>query len=318
MVYTFLREKSKIVAALKFDESSMQLLRSIHSLCRKTSMSMRAVHVVHDYASDRVYYPDYFGSSQARELMSQEQDREAADAGKRLRELVEREKFQDAWESKAIVSKDTCAALLAESHDASILAIAVERHRYQLIPRGLSVVLSLLANSNIPILIIRDGSFDFSQRYSLLIADDLSPSSEHAAWFGTTFGLASGASDIVHTHILHPKIHKFEEHLEARGEIIERERFKAYVDHTVTSALSSRSGWEMRKEDFAKVGCSYRALATAGKVSEELDLLAKGFNPHIVVMGRSASARAFTPCLSRLALNTVLSRSQAVLMVPPT
>lgn len=240
------------------------------------------------------------------------------DAERQIKELLDSAGFAGKRQSKVVLSKDESAALLAESHDASLLVLAVEEHRYELIPCGLSIVLSLLASSAVPLLIIRDGGpFDFSGTYRMLIADDLSVSSLSAVWNGIAFGLASGAGAILHAHVLPPHVRRFAARIHAQDDKLGEDGYMERMERAVETSLRSRSGIDRHREDFERAVCSYRTHVASGKVSEHLEILARDFRPDIIVMGRSASARAFTPRLGRLALNTALSKCRALLMVPP-
>lgn len=311
--------KNPIVVALRLGENSQNIMKLSASLARKTGASLRAIHVTEALNSIGYSYPTVIGAYDLGAWALEQQELAAYMAEKKLKELTADLKDRMA-ESKVIVSSDIPGTLLAESHNAPLLVLGVDKQQYVPIPKGLSVVLSILSAASIPVLLLRSGAdLDFERGYSMLIADDVGPASASAVNFAVNFAKSSGARSVTHTHVLDPHMKK----IAAEDFEQESRKWPEYEDFLTRAKrgmeILLRSRVESSIEDLQAEGgqCSYKTYVSAGDVSEELEKILQKGEHDMVVFGRPPLSHFKPFSLGRLAVNSLFMGAKSVLVVPP-
>lgn len=311
--------RKQIVVGLRLGENSQNILRVAESLGKTLGTNVHAVHILEQMTSLAYSYPNVFSGYDVSGWIVEQQERAIASAEEKLKDLASKGHNPEIVSTAAVLSPDIPSALLAESHNASLLVIGVDHYRYNYIPKGLSVVLSTLAASATPILVVRsDSKLDFRQGYKMLLTDDIAPASLSIVNQAMAFALASGARTLTHAHFLSPTMEKIEtvRTADATGKWPDYEDFVTRAKRGIDSLLKTRA--QSFTERFQIANCDYKTHVSSGSVGDQIEALIKADRQDIVVFGRPALSRFKPFALGRLAINTIFAGAEAALIIPPS
>ena len=105
-----------------------------------------------------------------------------------------------------VISKSIPEAIVndASRSSADLIVCGVANVSHKFLPKGLSTVLSLMANAPIPVIAFPPGaSFQKSNEdaFRIILADDLEDAGASAAKFGIEWAKSIGKSSIYHVHV---------------------------------------------------------------------------------------------------------------------
>lgn len=187
--------RSCALVAVKFSESSERLLDSMQTFSQKTSLRIRAVHVINQYGDGGESYPDPFGYESSPHIL-REKELAYADADGRLKEMLEAHGFSES-ERRVVYNLDVAQGLLGESEDCQLLVLGTGAQSFPRVPKIFSCVLSVMADSKNPVLIVRNGGVvDFTKNPKVLVVDALSGPDMRKK--SEAFAEAIGAGELLH------------------------------------------------------------------------------------------------------------------------
>jgi nucleotide-binding universal stress UspA family protein len=287
-----------IVAGVKFDGNTLQNLQGALDLAKHTHMTLRLVHVIEKWQEHLpgCYTP---GSYFATKVSAINEDSCIKDAKAKLAELrtmipaditVEENIIFGSVAESLICDAVSCkAALIMCSFEPS-----PEKHQ----ARGLSTIVSLLANAGVPILALpRHRRLDYQKAHFKIVAcDSLLDDCAQAMSTACEFGMDIGNSQIIHLHIHR----RSKEELAEWGEQI-RNMLDSYqidvpdefageniIEKThkkITHQLNQRIGM-LKSLIPLKPDCSYSQQVLFGDLFEEFLGLVRTEDPDLIAFGR--------------------------------
>lgn len=310
--------KGQIVVGLRLGKNSVNILRVAEGLGTRMGTKLKIIHVLERIPVYGYSYPNALGAYEMGAAVFEEQALAFDEAERKLKDVTAQSSSDVIRDAKVVLSSDVSTALLAESHNASLLIIGVDEHKYGFIPKGLSVVLSVLGAARIPVMLIRsDAELDFKQRPSIAIADDVAPSTIDAINSALKFALACGARAVTHAHFLSPTMEKIAERA-SRGRTEKSPEYEDFLTRSkrgIDIILKSRV--QYFTEALQDAACSYQTYVGAGAVADEIEKLLAGETHDVIVFGRSPLSHFKPFALGRLAVNSLFMGAKAALIVPP-
>lgn len=286
-------QEKKAMIALKFGESSRRLLRSMQSFYQKTSMSIRAVHVIDEFGGEGGAYSDFFGFEKS-PVFRRCKEKAFAAADARLKELLTECGFSES-ERHVTYNMDVGRGLLDEMENCALAVLGTGQESSPMIPKTFSTVLSVMAGSSIPTLIVKwGGILDFSREQRVLLLDDFSFHCQSILESAFAFSAAIGARELLHAH--------FRERAErSKPDLEESLKLRA---RTARDRLSVGS-------------CRYSAFVSDERFHHGLPLLQRDFHPTITVLGRRETERFLLSGSAVRNFHLAFEGSQAILLMPP-
>jgi nucleotide-binding universal stress UspA family protein len=312
-----------VVVGVKKDGASPDLIRKIRSFSKKPETPICLVHAVEEKMKFPSLYREILGSFDITELGRQLPDAHEKEAREQIEALKSTVEDQEHIRIQVVHSEEAAASLIAEAQltRAALIVIEVSEHLYQLIPRGLSVALSLMHHAPMPVLILRQGSpnnFEKS-RQVILVADDLSASSMAAVRKAMNLAIQWGQTHVIHLHVIEQNMHgtlteladiSKKVHAGPMGtpELLE------YLEKEMQLALQRRTA--EYQDALRQNGSTYEAVVQVGYVASKVSAMIQDKKPDITLFGRRQRLHHGPFGFARVPFAAMLAKSDAVLIVP--
>ncbi|HYX31750.1 MAG TPA: universal stress protein [Oligoflexus sp.] len=312
-----------VIAGVKKEGASPDFIRKIRSFSTKTEQPIVLVHAIEEKLKFPSLYREILGSFDIAELGRTLPEVHEKEAREKIESLKSSLDDQELIRVQIVHSEDVAASLIAEAQltRASLIAIEVSEHLFQLIPRGLSVALSLMQHAPMPVLMLRQNSPNrFEEKDQvLIIADDLSASSMGAVRKGMNLASQWGHTHVIHLHVIEQNMHGV---LTELSEISRKvtvgpmgtPALLEYLEHHMEIALQRRT--MEYQEALKKVGSTYEAVVQVGHVASKVSAMIRDRKPNLTVFGRRQRLHHGPFGFARVPFAAMLAHSDAVLIAP--
>ncbi len=314
------------VVCVAFDDEMPALVANAITLAENTGVQLRFVSVLESF-HDKAWVVDtpMYGLSSA--LFMRLQEKARAERTLQMQTLIAGMP-PGLIVSSAILTGEVAEAIVfdASAHAANfIMTAANTEHQSAFVPNGVSVALRLMAEAPMPVLVTsRTRPLRFEAKpFTILLADDLQPTSEEAARKAFELAAFIGPCLVRHVHI-HGDFREVlkdtwvdlkAQHPALRGtaessEDLLREEYEARL-----TALKGRGG-TMRGEATeagAKIELDIRTGSVAKNLLEEIEET----SPDLVVFGRHRALKAKPFLIGRMSFRAMLVSRRPLLLVPP-
>jgi nucleotide-binding universal stress UspA family protein len=318
-----MQNHDSVVVGVKKEGANPDLIRKIRSFTRKTETPICLVHAVEEKLKFPSLYREILGSFDITELGRQLPDIHEREARAQIEAMKSQLDDQEHIRIQIVHSEDAAASLIAEAQvtRAGLIVIEVHEHVYQLIPRGLSVALSLMQHSPMPVLILRQGTPDhFATKNPLiLVADDLSASSMGAVRRAMNLAAQWGQTHVLHLHVIEQNMHGTLSELahiskEINAGPMAMPELLGYLEKGMQLAMQRRTA--EYQEALKQSGSTYEAVVQVGHVAGKVSELIETRQPCLTVFGRRQRLHPGPFGFARVPFAAMLGKSDAVLIVP--
>ncbi len=312
-----------VVVGVKKDGAHPDLIRKIRTFSRKPEVPICLVHAVEEKLKFPSLYREILGSFDITELGRQLPEIHEKEARDQIESLKSQLEDQEHIRIQIVHSEDAAASLIAEAQltRAAMIAVEVNEHLYQLIPRGLSVALSLMQHAPMPVLILRQGSPNsFGKKEQvILVADDLSASSMGAVRKAMNLAAQWGHTHVIHLHVIEQNMHGT---LSELADISKRvnigpmgtPELLEYLEKEMQIALQRRT--VEYQEALKQNGSTYEAIVQVGHVAGKVSAMVHERKPDVTIFGRRQRLHHGPFGFARVPFAAMLAKSDAVLIVP--
>ncbi len=312
-----------VVVGVKKDGAHPDLIRKIRSFSRKPEVPICLVHAVEEKLKFPSLYREILGNFDITELGRQLPDVHEKEARDQIEALKSQLEDQEHIRIQIVHAEDAAASLIAEAQltRAAMIAIEVHEHLYQMIPRGLSVALSLMQHAPMPVLILRQGSpNNFGKQQQLILAaDDLSASSMGAVRKAMNLAVQWGHTHVIHLHVIEQNMHGT---LSELADISKRvnigpmgtPELLEYLEKEMQIALQRRT--VEYQEALKQNGSTYEAIVQVGHVAGKVSAMVLERKPDVTIFGRRQRLHHGPFGFARVPFAAMLAKSDAVLIVP--
>ncbi len=312
-----------VVVGVKKDGAHPDLIRKIRSFSRKPEVPICLVHAVEEKLKFPSLYREILGNFDITELGRQLPDVHEKEARDQIEALKSQLEDQEHIRIQIVHAEDAAASLIAEAQltRAAMIAIEVNEHLYQMIPRGLSVALSLMQHAPMPVLILRQGSPNSfgKQQQLILVADDLSASSMGAVRKAMNLAVQWGHTHVIHLHVIEQNMHGT---LSELADISKRvnigpmgtPELLEYLEKEMQIALQRRTA--EYQEALKQNGSTYEAIVQVGHVAGKVSAMVLERKPDVTIFGRRQRLHHGPFGFARVPFAAMLAKSDAVLIVP--
>jgi nucleotide-binding universal stress UspA family protein len=312
-----------VIIGVKKEGVSPDLIQKVLSFTRKPDTPICLVHAVEEKLKFPSLYREILGSFDITELGRQLPEAHERAARKQIESLKDQLEHPEQVRIQIVHSEDAAASLITEAQltRAAMIAIEIHEHLYQLIPRGLSVALSLLQHSPMPLLILRQGSpnrFDKKEQL-ILLADDLTASSLSAVRKAMNLAVQWGHTRVIHLHVIEQNMHGVLTELAEISKKVDvgpmgMPELIEYLEHNMEKALQRRT--QEYQEALKEVGSSYETIVQVGHVANRVTAMIRERKPDLTVFGRRHRLHHGPLGFGRVPFAAMLANSDAVLIVP--
>jgi nucleotide-binding universal stress UspA family protein len=195
--------KGKILVPVNLDAGSASMLKAAAQIAKRTGLSLEVIHIS-EYWVGRTWPTEMMLGGPMGGLVTAVEDDSIGVALEQLKELVA---------TNLSGMNVHCEVLLgypAESIKAHAVTIGAEliilggaAEEYKFVPRGLSTVLSLMADAPCPVLVLPRGQLGQWDKVPLnaVLADDLQPESDNGILIAYEIVAALGKTNLTHIHV---------------------------------------------------------------------------------------------------------------------
>jgi nucleotide-binding universal stress UspA family protein len=268
-------------------------------------------------------YREILGSFDISELARELPDLHEKEAREQIETAKALLEDQETIRVELVHGEDVAASLIAEAQltRASVIVIEVSEHLYQLIPRGLSVALSLMQHAPMPALILRRGSpnrFD-KKAQTIIIADDLSASSMGAVRKAMNLAAQWGHTHVIHMHVIEEHMHGLilelsEISKKLKPGTMENPKPLEHLEHHINLSLQRRT--IEYQEALQRAGSTYQTVVEVGHVASKVGAIIRDKNPDLTIFGRRHRLHHGPFGFGRVPFAAMLANSDAVMIVP--
>lgn len=317
-----------MVAGIALMDSDFNFVSSLNALAVRTGMSVHLVHVIEPWTAEysNAFFPGEYTSSRVAEFAETKRIERAESKLKELATAFSPDvKCTFSVEVGSIVNALTQEA---NRQRASLITCSLIQGEPKFLPRVFSTPLNLMAEANVPVLIIpNETSLDFSDRHlRLLVCDNLEEASRSAIGTALELSLALKETDLIHLHV-YPKpandlkkwandvLALMTEHRLPVNPGFSPEQVIENTEKEVKTKLALRLGFEKDLLETQGNG-NYRQLVCFGEVDAEIHAVVKNESPDIVVFGRHHLIHKKPFAIGKVPFSAMLTVEKPILMVP--
>lgn len=229
------------------------------------------------------------------------------EALKRLRQEIQEiaARYSDVHAQGTVVEAwDPAQGIVSEaiSRNASLIVVGTSRPSYRHVFRGFSTALSLMASSQVPVLVIpEEADLKWDDRdFRMLIADDLKSDSVAVLRQGLSFAAALGGCKVEHLHVIENSPLGF---------------FK--LDGKIELQRACKEEMKRRSKGFLQVipDIEYQPEASFGDVADTLQDILENRPIKLLVFGRHKTFKFQPFAIGRMTANAMLELKKPVLLV---
>jgi nucleotide-binding universal stress UspA family protein len=324
MPKTYKGPSSLVLASVKPGGSMNPSLRAAVQLCKRTGMRLRLVSAIEAsqvknlrYAPKEMFDFTAISRSESAELKAQVEDD--------LRSIANNLELEQRVEISVVIGKPAQVILSdAVVNGATMIVTGAAAASHRFVPKGLSTALMLMADSPIPVLVVKNNcEVNLSRKgLKLFVADDLSESCERAVLVGFDLATALGQTDLYHVYANAMTFEDFIRNLKKLREINKVDS-KADFGSTELWEETTRILYEKlklrapgRNQFLETAGGHYWPEIRDGDIETSLEKSIDTAAPDILVFGRLQSfhRRPFT--IGQVPFHFMLSTDRALLIVP--
>jgi nucleotide-binding universal stress UspA family protein len=319
MSVSFKGPGAKVVVAIGNEQQAGATLEAAVSLCRRTGMSLRLVHVVEPtFAGSFASHP--FGDFVSMEALEKTHEEGLLAAESRLKELVHRTDV--AGTTTNVVAGRPAEGVIADAiaSRATLIMAGTGRAGHRFIFKGFSTAVSLMAQAPIPVLIVPTGvTLDFGREgLRFLLADDLREQSDGAGLAAFALAALCPRSELLHVHVdplsgdhlirlLGSTMNRLPRDARDIGPTDLLEQAHRHVE----GQLAARA--KGRREVLEAQGGRYQAAPLTGDAVEVLEQAIGKWCPDVIVFGRHQTIHRRPFLLGRIPFRAMLSAQRAVM-----
>jgi nucleotide-binding universal stress UspA family protein len=216
---------------------------------------------------------------------------------------------------------------VAERTHASLIVCEAHHSSYRLMPRSVSTIVTLLAGTKIPLLIMPHDKNDDFQKGHLRIAvcDDLRSSSRHALAIASELGCAGTGNQIQQIHCSDLNPVDFESFSRSyayvnRDRLELTEALPTFQELLTTTELKIAEHMQDRMAPFKPLlernKCALEKVVLFGDVEDELSKYLRRSDADVIVFGKHQMFHENILHLGSLSLTSMLQFHKPVLIVP--
>jgi nucleotide-binding universal stress UspA family protein len=330
MYESFKHPKAKILIGVQFDDKLPALLTYAKHFAKLFKARLRLTHVsdvFNAYPWSQLYPSGYVSPTLIKAMEEQAEE----EAQNKMRQVV-----NEHFANDPVQPETQClTGLVADSLDAdarlsrsSLVMVAVKERSYKLMPRGFSTVLSLMAHSKVPVMVIPAEAKPPQEGtpLKLLFCDDLKPHSQ--AGIGLALDIIAGISygELHHVHFHE----KDQSDVEAMAQDIQQmmsmgripfddkfssaklvDQIKAYIEQKMLGRLGDA------KLIVEENGGTYFNRIYFGDVADQLTRCIEEVNPDLVIFGRHELVHRKPLGIGKLPFYAMLNVGKPIIVAPP-
>jgi len=313
-----------VLAAVKLTDAKHHALGPAAALCRRTGMRLRLISAVEvDQFSSLQESPyDMFdftviGRSLGECLRAQAEDE--------LKALAAKLDVGTPVTTSVVVSKPA-QAILSEAtvSGAHFIITGAAKGSHQFVPKGMSTALSLMMDSTLPVMVVSNAcNLDLTlDRHKILVADDLSQSSERAVLAAFDLAAALGHTDVHHVHVNALNIETFatgaQELIREHGSGLYKDLGPTEMWDEVQRHLNERMRRRVpnRIQSLDLTEGQYYSEVRNGAVESELERAIEEAGADILVFGRHHAIHRRPFAIGRVPFHFMLSQDRALIVIP--
>ena len=325
MPKAYIGPSSLVLACVKPGEFSTSALKAATSLCKRTGMRLRLVSAIEpalmynlQFQPSEMYDFTAISRAESDDLKAQMED-ELLQYAKTL-EL-------DSKVETAVIVGQAAQVVLSDAvvSGASLIVTGATNGSHRFVPKGLSTALTLMAESPIPVLVVKENSqLNFhGKSLNIVVADDLSAHCERAVLDAFDLAVALGDTDVHHVYANSLTMENFARNVEKLREL-RKDDAAAYISPTdlwekTHSNLHERL--QLRAPGRAlfleAAGGHYWPEIRDGSVESALEKAIETTSPDLIVFGRHQSFHRRPFAIGRVPFHFMMSIDRPILVVPP-
>lgn len=322
MIESYVSALATVTVAVSLDEHSEALVRIGARLAKRLGKQLCLLHIVEPWAELPV--SQAFGKASPLWNVVQavgEGIHERAEAA--VADLAKRADVQARIVVVSGKPKD-CLGPEALEIGSCLLLVGYTGRATPLLPRGLSTVLSLMATTPVPLLVIDPTTHtEFPpEELRVLLADDLGDKGDAVALLAFDLAARFGKTWVHHVHINGLTREVLDAGIACASAAAHTQlpvSASAADVHALLRAQLARcmeARFEAYATEFTSRSCRYTSEIVEGGVKSGLSEVIEAVKPHVTVFGRHRSVHDQHTALARLPARSVLNESHAVIVVP--
>lgn len=326
----FQRADAKICVAIKFDEVGDHTLKFAVQYCMRTGAKLHIVHVCEPSITEvlDLHYDSTFPIAVYDYVKAANESRQKS-AALKMREILETIPAVISVTHVILEAESPSSELIhteAEDNDCSMIIVGTLSDSHRFIPNSLSCALSLMAHSNLPVMVVKTShKVDFTAKtLRIVIADDLQSKSSDAIKSGCELAFTLSNTDIYHVHInavttetLAKKFKKTQTYIQSKLEVLlDSKDIVCLIQKHLEEKLDARA----RDMNFPLCisGCTYnKRVLSAASVFDGLKSFVDEQKSDVVVFGRHQSIHRSPFHIGKIPLYAMLELSCPIILFPP-
>ena len=321
----FKGQSAKVSVSLNFNAQTDTLVDKAVQYCLRTGSSLRLVHVCEPYSAS-AWSTMMAGEMVLTDMLDIALEKAKAAAAAKLFDISRR--FDGKLPMTSAILIGLAAEMIiadAQANNVSLIMVGASQQSHRFIPRGMSVALSLMGNSPIPVMVLTEGeTLNFSKdRLKLLISDDLREQSRSAVTGACDLAFALGRADVKHFHVNGITVDTLRAALEfattashsSSGAAFSAESVHQTTVKQLEQKLASRAGDSVK--NLLAIGAKYEnELVTAPSVTESVGKLAADWDADIICFGRHHTVHRKPFLIGQLPFYSMLSIKRPLVIFP--
>jgi nucleotide-binding universal stress UspA family protein len=319
-------QNKSLVVAVSFDDQTESLVQSAVKLCERTGWELCLAHVS-DVAEHAIWPGEIYGSFTVSDLMLAGAEASRADFQSRLELLASSCSKKIKVHAVAEIGETVSSLLsIAEHQNAQLILCGATKGKYWYVPKFFSHVLSLMAESPIPVLVVNEGSqIDWdAAEFKIAILDDLDDRSAKSFQHG--YEMMKELSTQVPINILHSHVSGIDKQTlsislksavasSVAGSLTDQnvdDIFESLEKKSQNRLLERAKSFTSANENKQQV--HYESQVLYGSVGESIDSIKKYFNPQILCFGKHHNIHKKPFGIGRVAYSSMLEQKLPVLV----
>jgi nucleotide-binding universal stress UspA family protein len=238
----------------------------------------------------------YHAMRVGRDLALERMNKEIQELATRYTDIETQGSVVDVWDpAQGIISE-------AISREAGLIVVGTSRPSYRHVFRGFSTALSLMAASQVPVLVVPEeaGLMLDAKDFRILIADDLKGDSIPVVRQGLSLAAQLGSCKVEHLHVVEYSPLTF---------------FK--IDGKIDLQRACKEEMKSRSEGFLQSmpGIEYQVNVQFGDVEDTIQNMLEGHEETLIVFGRHKTFKFRPFAIGRMTANAMLELKRPVLLV---
>jgi nucleotide-binding universal stress UspA family protein len=317
----FMNPKGKILVPVNLDDGSAGLLKAAAQISKRTGLGVEVIHVS-EYWVGRTWPTEMMLGGPMGGLVAAVEDETVGVALERLRELVKANlPGVDAHCEVLLGYPAESVRAHAVTIGAELLILGGAAEEYKFVPRGLSTVLSLMADAPCPVLVLPRGQMGQWDKnpLSAILADDLQPESDNGILIAYELVAALGNTNLTHLHVNQLSKEDLKEALTTAAAAAHTPEGAMDVDTVWAAAMKSietklASRAPGRKHLIEARGGTVKTALIQGDPTEAVMTLAAETKADLLIFGRHRTWRRKPFAVGQMPFHSMLKAHRPVLI----